>query len=74
MRAARLVGIILIVLGAIGLVYDRVTYVKERHDADIGPLSIHVDETKTVPIPMWAGIAAIVAGLVLVAAPARKLA
>ncbi len=58
----RLVAIVLIVLGILGLLYGGITYTQRSHDARIGPLDISVKEKKTVPIPVWAGIGAIVVG------------
>ena len=71
---SRMLGIALIVLGALGLIYDRFSYTKERHKADIGPISISVDEKETVRIPMWGGIAAIVVGIGLVLVPGKRTA
>lgn len=58
-------AIVLIVLGILGLLYGGVTYTQRSHDARIGPLDISVQEKKTVPIPVWAGIGAIVVGALL---------
>jgi TRAP-type C4-dicarboxylate transport system permease small subunit len=58
----RLVAIVLIVLGIVGLIYGGITYTQRTHDAKIGPIDISVNENKTVPIPVWAGVGAIVVG------------
>ncbi len=65
MSAIRIIAILLIVAGVIGLVYGQITYTKETHDAKIGPLELQVKEKKTVNIPVWAGIGSIAVGLVL---------
>jgi hypothetical protein len=49
----------------LGLVYGSFSYTKENHEAKIGPITLSVKEKETVNVPMWAGIAAVVAGVVL---------
>ncbi len=65
MSAIRIIAIILIVAGVIGLVYGQITYTKETHDAKIGPLEFQVKEKKTVNIPVWAGVGSIAVGVIL---------
>jgi TRAP-type C4-dicarboxylate transport system permease small subunit len=62
MNAVKLTAIILIVAGVIGLAYGGFTYTKDTHDVKLGPLEFSVKEKKTVNIPIWAGVAAVVAG------------
>jgi hypothetical protein len=68
MSAIKLVGIILIVLGILGLVYGGFSYTKEKHEAHLGPIEFSVEEKERVNVPLWAGVGAIVvgAGLLLV--------
>jgi hypothetical protein len=68
----RPLAIILIVAGILGIVFQRFAYTKEDHKADLGPISFSVQEKKTVNIPQWAGIAAIVIGAGLLLVPAKK--
>jgi uncharacterized membrane protein len=72
MSTVRIIGIVLIVAGALGLAYGGFSFTKETHKASVGPLSLSVKEKENVNIPQWAGIAAIVAGLVLVVAGKGK--
>jgi len=65
MTPAKIVGIILIAAGAAALAYGGFSYTKETHQAEIGPLKFSVKEKDQVNIPQWAGIGAIVAGVVL---------
>jgi LPXTG-motif cell wall-anchored protein len=46
----------------LGLGYGGFSYTKETQEAKIGSLELSVNETKTVNVPVWAGVAAIVAG------------
>lgn len=65
MSGLRVLAIVLIVAGVLGVVYGGFTYTKNSEKTVIGPLELSVKETKNVPIPLWAGIGAVVAGGVL---------
>jgi hypothetical protein len=65
MNAIRLTALALIVAGALGLAYGSFSFTRETHEAQIGPLSLSVQEKETVNVPVWAGIGAIVAGAAL---------
>ncbi len=71
MNAIKLVAILLIVGGALGLAYGGFSYTKDTSRADIGPLHLQVTERQQVNIPLWVGIAAIVGGIALLVT-ARK--
>lgn len=62
MSALKIVAIVLIALGILGLVYGGITYTKTTHDAKIGPLEFSVKDKETVNIPVWGGVGAIVIG------------
>jgi hypothetical protein len=68
MSSTKIIAIVLIVAGALGLAYGKFSYTKESHEAKVGPLELSVKDKETVNIPQWAGIGAIVigAGLLLV--------
>jgi TRAP-type C4-dicarboxylate transport system permease small subunit len=63
--ALKIVAILLIVAGIVGLVYGGFTYTKTTHSAKIGSLELSVKDKETVNIPVWAGVGAIVVGGVL---------
>jgi drug/metabolite transporter (DMT)-like permease len=65
MSAAKIIGIILIVAGVVGLVYQQFSFTKETHQAKIGPLELSVKEKETVSVPLWISIGAIGIGVVL---------
>lgn len=65
MSALKILALLLIVGGVIGLIYGGITYTKTTHDAKIGPLELSVKDKETVNIPVWAGVGAIVVGGVL---------
>lgn len=62
MKVARVVGIVLIVAGLFGLVSGSFRYTRQTHQVDIGPIEVAAKEQRRVEIPVWAGVAAIVAG------------
>ena len=72
MNAIKIFGIVLILAGTLALVYRSFSYTKETHEAKIGPLELQLKEKQTINIPTWAGVAAIVAGGVLLLVPMRK--
>lgn len=72
MNASKLVGLVLIVAGALGLAYGSFSFTKETHQAKIGPIEFSVKEKETVNVPVWAGIGAIVVGGLLLAFGGRK--
>lgn len=65
MNSTKLVGVVLIVLGALALLYGGFSYTKDTTAMKLGPLEMTVQEKKTVNVPLWAGIGAIVVGGVL---------
>jgi TRAP-type C4-dicarboxylate transport system permease small subunit len=62
MNAMKVVALVLVIGGILGLAYGGFTYTKENHQAKIGPIELNVKEKEHVNIPMWAGIGAIVIG------------
>ncbi len=72
MNPTKLVGMILIVLGALALGYGGFSYTKDTTAVKLGPLEVNVKEKETVNVPIWAGIGAIVIGGLLLAAGGRK--
>jgi drug/metabolite transporter (DMT)-like permease len=68
----KVIGIILIVLGLIGLAWGGFHYKTRQRVMDVGP--IHATRTRThqVPIPPIAGAAALIGGIVLLVVPTRK--
>ena len=68
----RIIAILLIALGALALIYGGFSYTQDKTAAKIGPFELNVKETKTVPVPLWAGIAGIVVGGLLLVAGNRR--
>jgi hypothetical protein len=72
MNPTKIVAIILIVGGVLGLVYGGFTYTKDTTAVKLGPIELSVKEKETVNVPIWAGIGAIVAGGLLLLIGGKK--
>jgi hypothetical protein len=72
MSTTKIIAIVLIVAGVLGLVYGKFTYTKETHDAKIGPIEMSIKDKETVNVPVWAGVGAIVIGAGLLVAGGRR--
>ena len=73
MSPVKIVGIVLIVAGILGLIYGGFSYTSDTHDAKIGPLEFSVKDKESVNIPLWVGVAAVVGGGLLLVVPGKKL-
>jgi hypothetical protein len=65
-------GAILIAAGILMLVFGNVSFTTEKKVVDIGPVEINKKEKKTIDWPNYAGGLALVAGIVMVVAGAKK--
>lgn len=74
MKAASVAGILLIVLGIIGLVYQGIGYTKRKHVLDVGPIHATKDTHETIPIPPVLGAIALVGGIALLVVSAKSTA
>lgn len=72
MQTQRILAIVLIVGGALALAYGGFDYTRETHKLDLGPLQLQVEERSHLNIPIWAGLASVVIGVVLLGASTRK--
>jgi len=68
MGTSKIIGILLLVAGALGLIYGGFTYTKDTHSAKLGPITLNVKEKETVYIPVILSVAALgLGGFLLVA-------
>ena len=72
MSPVKIVGIILIVLGAAGLAMGGFSYTKETHQAKIGPLALSVQEKERVSVPTWVSLGLLAVGVVLLVVPGKR--
>jgi hypothetical protein len=61
----KIAAIVLIAAGVLALVYGSFTYVSEVHNVDLGVVNATWKDKDTVYVPVWAGIAGIAAGAVM---------
>jgi len=62
MNPVKVIAIVLIVGGILGLVYGGFSYSKDTTVVKLGPIEVSAKERQTVNVPMWAGVGAIVVG------------
>ena len=72
MTAARIAGVVLIVLGLVGILWGGFSFTREKTVVDVGPFKATTQERETIPFPPVAGAIALVAGVVLLVLPARR--
>ncbi len=72
MGIAKIVGIVLIAAGALGLAYGGFSYTKETHSAKLGPMVLQVQEKETVYVPVILSAGAIALGVFLLVAFRNK--
>jgi hypothetical protein len=68
----RILGIILIVLGALGLLYGGFSYTRRRDTVRLGPMRATIERRERVPVPPILGGIAVAAGIALLLVAGRK--
>ncbi len=72
MRGIKILAIVLVAAGTLGLIYGAFTYTRETHQAKVGSLELSVKEKEKVNIPVWGSVGAIAAGTVLLLVGRRR--
>lgn len=72
MNALRMTAIALIVGGVLALAYGGFSYTREKTALQVGSIQLKIDEKKTVNVPVWAGVAAILGGGLVLLGLSRK--
>ena len=72
MTAARIAGIVLIVLGLAGFFTGGFSFTKDTTQAKLGPIELSVKEKESVNVPQWLSVGAMVAGVLVLVAGARR--
>jgi len=72
MRPITLIGIVLVVLGALALAYQGISYTRQEKVLDIGPIHATAEKRERIPLPPVVGGLALAGGIVLLAMGARK--
>lgn len=66
MKAATIVGVLLVILGVVGFAMGGFSFTHEKKDVDVGPVQISHESTKHVPIPPILSGLAMVGGIALI--------
>jgi Mn2+/Fe2+ NRAMP family transporter len=72
MKAATVIGILLIVLAIVGFAVGGISFTHEKKVVDMGPVQLSHKETNTIPISPILSAISLVAGVGLVVVGARK--
>jgi hypothetical protein len=72
MNIVKVIGALLVVAGLLGVVFSSFSFTKETHQAKLGPIELSVKEKQNVSIPVWASVAAIVVGGLLLVVGGKK--
>lgn len=65
MNPTKMIGIILIAAGCLGLAYGGFSYTKETTGMKVGPLELKVQEKQTVNVPLIVSAGGIILGVFL---------
>jgi len=74
MRILMILGVVLVIFGIVALAFQGVTFFTTERVLDAGPLSIDVARPHTIVFHPIAGVASLVAGVVLVLVGSRSAA
>ena len=67
MNPTKLVGLVLVIAGALALAFGGFSYTKDSSALKVGPIELSIKQKETVNVPLWAGVCAVVAGGLLLA-------
>lgn len=72
MNPTKIIGIVLIIAGCLGLAYGGFTYTKETSNVKLGPIELKVQEKETIAVPLIVSAGAIAVGVFLLVGVGRK--
>lgn len=72
MKPIILVGILLVVLGALALAYQGISYTRQEKVLDIGPIHATAEKHERIPLPPILGGLVLVGGVALLVTGARQ--
>ncbi|MGA7915955.1 MAG: hypothetical protein WCA00_12020 [Candidatus Acidiferrales bacterium] len=72
MKSLSLLGILLVVLGALALAYQGINYTHREKIVDLGPIHATQDVQKHMPLPPILGGLALLGGVALLVVGARQ--
>lgn len=66
MILSQIIGIVLIVLGILGAIYQSFTYIRRSHKTTLGNVEMAVREKERVYVPLWVSVLALLLGIILI--------
>lgn len=72
MNIQKIIAIIFVVIGTLGLAYGGFSYTSDVHKADLGSLHMAVSEHEQVNIPISVGVTFIIVGGVMLVLPKKR--
>lgn len=72
MKPIMMVGIVLVVLGALALAYQGINYTSQEDVINIGPIHATTDRQERIPLPPILGGLALAGGIALLIAGSRQ--
>ena len=72
MNPAKIIGIVLIIAGSLGLAYGGFSYTKETTGMKLGPIELKVQEKETVAVPLIVSAAGIALGVFMLVGIGRE--
>jgi len=72
MNLTKLIAIVLITAGCLGLAYGGFSYTKETSGVKLGPIELKVEEKERVNVPLIVSAGAVVIGVILLVSVGRK--
>jgi hypothetical protein len=73
MKSAKVLGLVLIVLGILSFAYEGISFTTRKKIVDLGPIHASKDEKHTLPIPPILGGLLLVGGVILVLSDSRSV-
>ena len=70
----KIVGFVLVVLGALALIYGGISYNRERTVLDVGPFKATATEQRNGPVSPIIGGIALLGGILLLVVPRKRVA
>jgi uncharacterized membrane protein YidH (DUF202 family) len=68
----KIVGIVLVILGVVGLAYGGMRWTTKEKVVDLGPVQVTHDKTQSLPLPPIVGGVCLAAGVILLIATGRQ--
>ncbi len=72
MNSTKMIAIVLIVAGVLGLAYGGFSYTKETTGVKLGPIELKVQEKERVNVPLIVSAGAVALGVILLVSVGRK--